>query len=325
MANRPKKLALIGAGDIAKFHIPALRASGLEIIHCASRFNSKTVEQFASTHNIKNVWRNPIDLAASHDQWDGVVISTPTSATLKLLEKVMESGKPVLVEKPVATSSTALEAYAKSSPTNVIVAYNRRHYSSVQLAQNFVSSRKMVRATMTLPENVFPKTNNPFYLIHENSVHGLDMLNYIFGPMQLEHLSNANSNNQFFGRHALLRSKTGHLISLSMNWNAPGNFTLSIDDAIERLDLIPFEKFQRYKGMNVIEPNNEYPIRRYAPNLLHSGSVFDTTPPEIKPGFFGQAYEFSRLFEGNPAKVSANLTDAYNAQLLAEQLMGSVF
>ena len=321
MTITPKKLALIGAGNIATFHVPALRALGMEITHCASSLNSTTVRKFALSHNIEEVWNNPAELAAAHSQWDGVVISATVGPTLGLLEAAAASGKPVLVEKPVALSSAKLAAYADYAPSNVIVAYNRRHYSSVKLARDFVAGRKMVRATMTLPETVSPEMDDPFYLIYENSVHGLDMLNYIFGAVQVEHVAVANTKDQFFGRHAQLRSKAGHLISLLMNWQAPANFTLSIDDGIERLDLFPFEKFQRYRGMSVIEPSDEYPVRQYVPNLLESGSVFDAAPADIKPGFFGQAREFAGLFNGETPKIGASLTDAYNAQLLAEQLM----
>jgi hypothetical protein len=71
----------------------------------------------------------------------------------------------------------------------------------------------------------------------------------------------------------------------------------------------------------VVEPSDEYPVRQYVPNLIESGTVFDTSPLGIKPGFFEQAKEFSALFEGEPATIGATLSDAYNAQLLAEQLM----
>jgi len=36
-----KKLAIIGCGNIASFHVPALRAAGMDVAHCASSLNSK--------------------------------------------------------------------------------------------------------------------------------------------------------------------------------------------------------------------------------------------------------------------------------------------
>lgn len=321
MVSPKKRVALIGAGNIANFHVPALRAAGLEVAHCASSINSKTVDSFALKHNINHVWNDPIKLLESYDLWDGVIISASVNSTLELLKEAIKSSKPILVEKPVALKSVDLINYKNHAPSNVLVAYNRRHYSTVALACKFVSDRNMVRATMTLPENVSSEMQDPYYRIHENTVHGLDMLNYIFGGVVIEHVSNIDTNNNFFGRHALLRSKLGHLISLLMNWKAPTNYSLSIDDSIERLDLLPFEKFQKYHGMKVVEPSDEYPVRQYVPNMIGSGSVFDGLPTEIKPGFLGQAKEFASLINGGVPRISATLTDAYNAQLLAENLI----
>ena len=316
-----KKIAIIGCGNIAGFHVPALRAAGLDCVHCASRLNSESIDQFAKDHAINNVWADPKKLAAAHDEWDGVVISAAVAPTLELMEIAASSGKPVLVEKPVAASSDRLAAYSSTSPSNIIVAYNRRHYSTVQVARRFVSDRKMVRATMTLPENVSTDFETPYFLVHENSVHGFDMLNFIFGGLTIEHVSTASSDNPYFGRHAILKSRDGHIVNLAMNWKAPANFTLTLDDAEERLDLFPFEKFQLYKGMKVIEPSDEYPVRQYVPNQVSSGTVFDGMPSDIKPGFLGQSREFADLIEGKAPSIGANLTDAYNAQVMAEKFV----
>ena len=94
------------------------------------------------------------------------------------------------------------------------------------------------------------------------------------------------------------------------------------NDAKHRLDLFPFEKFQLYDGMKVIEPSDKYPVRQYVPNEVDSGTVFDNMPPQIKPGFLGQAREFSGLIDGKLPTVGANMADAYNAQVIAEQILG---
>ena len=56
---------------------------------------------------------------------------------------------------------------------------------------------------------------------------------------------------------------------------------------------------------------------------VDSGTVFDNMPPQIKPGFLGQAREFSNLIDGKLPTVGANMTDAYNAQVIAEQILGN--
>lgn len=319
-----KKIAIIGTGNIAYFHVPAMRAVGLDCLHCAARPHSTSTFDFANSHNIQHVWQDPQQLAAAHNDWDAIVIAAAIEPTMKLLDIAASSGKPVLVEKPVSLSTAALNDFASDAPENVIVAYNRRFYNTVQAARDFVSSRAAVRATMTLPDNVSADQDDPYYLVHENSVHGLDILNFVFGPLSIEHIAHANEAAPYFGRHVLLRAEAGHFVSLSMNWRAPANFTLSIDDAAERLDLFPFEKMQRYAGMDVIEPSDEYPVRQYVPNMIESATVFDAAPADIKPGFFGQYSEFARLIDGHRPCIAANLNDAYHAQKLAENIVGGL-
>ena len=47
-------LAIIGCGNIAKYHIKAFNYLGLKIEHCASKLNSKRVNKFARKYNIPN-------------------------------------------------------------------------------------------------------------------------------------------------------------------------------------------------------------------------------------------------------------------------------
>lgn len=318
-----KKIAIIGCGNIAEFHIPALREAGLECVHCSSSLNSKTIDQFAARHKIDKAWTDPKKLAMAKDQWDGMVIAASVEPTLDLLKIVARSGKPVLVEKPVATSSERLAEFSTQSPSNIIVAYNRRYYNTVQKAREFAANKMNLRAIMTLPENVSSEFRDPYFLVHENSVHGFDILGFIFGKVSVEHVATASADNPYFGRHVILKSSAGHLINLIMNWKAPSNFTLSLDDAKHRLDLFPFEKFQLYDGMKVIEPSDKYPVRQYVPNQVDSGTVFDNMPPQIKPGFLGQALEFKNLIDGKLPTIGANMTDAYNAQVIAEQILNN--
>ena len=321
---KKKRLAIIGGGKTASAHIRAFLQAGLEFKHCAARPDSKNIIQFASRHRIENVWKNPEKLVLAHNEWDGILIATAIAPTLKLLKLAAASGKPVLVEKPVSTSSYLLSEYSLKSPKNVIVAYNRRHYSTIQAARDFVINRLKVRATMCLPENILSHPENKTRLIQENSVHGIDILSYIFGPLKIEYITTSSKYDRLFGRHIILRSSKGHLISLAMNWCAPDNFSLIIDDGEEQFSLIPFEKYQHYKGMDIIPPSDKYPVKQYVPRLISSGTVFDHTPIDLKPGFLSQSKEFYDLLNGKKFRVGANLTDAYNAQKLAENFLNII-
>ena len=123
----------------------------------------------------------------------------------------------------------------------------------------------------------------------------------------------------YAGRHVTLRSARGDLCNLTANWNAPANFSLAFDVGAERFQLRPFEVGATYRGMEVVEPTPEVPIRRYQP--VCTGTVL-ADASNGKPGFVAQATALRRLVEGTPpGPESATMDDAYEAVALVETLV----
>ena len=83
----------------------------------------------------------------------------------------------------------------------------------------------------------------------------------------------------------------------------------------------PFEQCNIFKGMEVIEPTEKLPLRRYIPKKIESVSSFPTHDNLIKPGFYEQAMEIKSLLEGEEPKISASLYDAYIAQKLLRNIL----
>ena len=137
-----KKIAIIGSSKISEYHIAALKLAGIEISHCAASLNSSTITSFAKKNNIRNVWLDPLKLAAANNKWDGIVIATALDATVKLLEIAAHSKKPILVEKPVSLSSKILYNLKNRLPKSILVGFNRRFYKTVNTARDFVVKKK---------------------------------------------------------------------------------------------------------------------------------------------------------------------------------------
>ena len=57
-----KRLAVIGTTQIAKSHVDAARKAGFDVCHVAGSKNSFTVDGFAASNSIRNVWKDPIGL-----------------------------------------------------------------------------------------------------------------------------------------------------------------------------------------------------------------------------------------------------------------------
>lgn len=122
--------AVIGGGFIGPVHVEALRRIGVEVVGLlGSSFDRayRTAERLA----IPCVYRDFDELLG--DERVGVVhVASPNVHHFEQARRVLESGRHVLCEKPLATSAretAALRALAESRPAQAAaVNYNVRYY-----------------------------------------------------------------------------------------------------------------------------------------------------------------------------------------------------
>ncbi len=319
-------LAIIGCGNIAKYHIKAFNYLGLKIEHCASRLNSARVNKFARKYNIPNIWKDPIKLARSSNNWDAIILCSSTKSLSKILDILIKQKKPILVEKPVSIGTSYLKKFSLSYPKYVNVGFNRRYYNTVAEAKKFIKQSKgQIFSTMKLPESVKRSSIklNRFNKIFDNSVHGLDLLRFLFGDLEIIYNKKIKLNNFDSGRVVLLKSKKNHLCNIIFNSNSPDNFSLEIENGSKRFLLKPFENYVIYKGMKIIQPNKKYPLKSYTPKIIEKNNVFSSLSKNknLKPGFLEQTEDFLRLILHKKVKKSANLQDAFEAQKLLKKIM----
>lgn len=319
-------LAIIGCGNIANYHVRAFNRLGLKINHCASKLNSTKVYKFAKKYNISNIWKDPIKLARSSNNWDGIILCSTTKSLSNILDVLINQKKPILVEKPVSIGTDYLKKFSSTCPKFVNVAFNRRYYNTVVKAKEFIEqSRGQILCSMKLPESV-KKNNiklNKFSNIFDNSVHGIDILRFLFGDLEIINNTKIKLNNFDSSRIVLLKSKKNHLCNVIINSNSPDNFLLEIENGSKRFLLKPFEKYEIYEGMKIIEPSKKYPLRSYIPTIIEKNDVFSTLSrnKDLKPGFLEQSEDFLRLILGKKVKRSAKLLDAFEAQKLLKKIM----
>ena len=147
------KLALIGTGHIADFHVPALRNAGFEIIGCTGNIDSKTAPEFAKKHKIANLYNGTRDLSKNSEDWDGLVIAVTVENTIEVLNDFLIFKKPILVEKPISLTPENFDNF-KGIKSPVQVAYNRRFYSTIQRAKKFIEENSPCLIKMELPEQI---------------------------------------------------------------------------------------------------------------------------------------------------------------------------
>lgn len=320
------KLAIIGCGNIANFHVKSFKKLGINFAHCASSLNSKTLPQFANNYKIKNLWNNPLKLAEASHLWDGLVLCSDVKATSGLLNILIKQKKPILVEKPVSIGTNYLKKFKSANYELIQVGYNRRFYPTIKKAKEFIdASKDKILCKMILPEKMKYNKNiyKKFKGVFENSSHGIDILHFLFGELKIKFISKLKLNSYDSGRSVILSNRNNHTCILIINSNSPDNFSLELEDGNQRLLVRPFEKLQLYKGIRKEEPTKEYPLKKYLPNLIESKNIFefDKKIKDIKPGFYYQSLNFLNLILTRKNNMGANLKDAYKAQKLLEDIM----
>mgnify|MGYP000241416083 FL=1 len=153
-----------------------------------------------------------------------------------------------------------------------------------------------------------------------NSTHGLDLINYITGGLTIESVYAVGVAGDKQGKVLIARSQMGDLCSVSANWNAPANFSLTIDRGDERFELRPLEIGALYRGMEVVSPTPETPMRTYKP-IKVAEFVSSDDNSTLKPGFLGQYQALMNKIQGKHSDVAATLHDAKIALQFAEALI----
>jgi predicted dehydrogenase len=315
-----KRLAIIGTTDIAVAHLNASRAVGFDVVHIAGSPQSATAPKFAKTHGIGKVWDDPMVLAADKDAWDALIIASSTESMIGLVAVAAKTGKPVLAEKPIGYTSSSLDSLLPGT-RNVVVGFNRRFYASVQEAKRFIASGAPCLLHLELPESVQVDSKTGIQDVSRvatNSTHGFDLINYVTGGLTIESVYSVGSAGDNRGRVLIAKSKRGDLCSVSANWNAPANFSLTIDRGNERFELRPLEIGALYRGMEVVPPTVETPLRTYKPIKVTNFAPNDRA---LKPGFLGQSQALLNQIDGKHSDVAATLHDAKIALQFAEALI----
>lgn len=317
-----KAIAIIGTGKIAGFHVKALQEVGLNVEHVASSLASKTCKSFAKQYSIRKCWNNPLELINEGD-WDALVILTPTESTLATLQNAMEFDRPILVEKPITHDSRALKNL-NIHRKDVMVGYNRRFYPEIQKLKEIISKTTTVNLFVEIPEKIpeiLLDKRKTFYPVFQNSVHVLDLIQFLVGTLKLESRMESEKLRGVSHISALLKSDKGHDVNLLFSFNAPTNFSITVDVGIDRYILRPLEEINIFSGISIIEPNEKKPYREYKPNLV-SSMRSDPMEYKLKPGFFLQALAFRNLVDGKSNENFATLESTYDLIVLTEKILG---
>jgi predicted dehydrogenase len=298
-----KKVSIIGTTRITSHHIIAARKAGFQIFSIsATRENSKYLVSLAKKNNIKKKffsWKECINQSLKFDKKISFIITAPTVKNKSLLDYILKFNSKILIEKPIFENFYEFQNLKKNKK-NIFVGYNRAFYRNIIYLKDKIKNKKNLNVICNIPE-----INKSF--ISSNSCHIFSILYYLFGNLFLK---KKNINKNYI--NVSLNSKSAE-INIFFNFRASENFSVKIYDKEKIYKLSPIETLNIYKGMKVLNINNQNfyePIKVYNKTLKSN---------KIKPGFLEQYLAFSKFIDNG--KVFNDIKFAEKIQKLIFEIL----
>jgi UDP-2-acetamido-3-amino-2,3-dideoxy-glucuronate N-acetyltransferase len=137
-----KKICVIGAGRWGKNHVATL--NDLEQLAAVVDSNTGTLQWFTNKYpNIKTHLNLDEALKANYDAY---TLATPAETHFELAKKILEHKKPVLVEKPIALSSTEakeLKRVAENNNTTLMVGHVMLFHPAIVKIKELIQADKI--------------------------------------------------------------------------------------------------------------------------------------------------------------------------------------
>ncbi len=194
------KWGFIGCGDVTeKKSGPAFsKIEGSTVVAVMGR-NEEKVKDYAKRHNIKKWYTDPYELV-NDPEVNAIYIATPPSSHATFAIMAMKAGKPVYIEKPMASSyedCTRINRVSEEMGVPCFVAYYRRYLPYFIKVKELVNEGKIgnvinvqIRFAQPPYDLDYNKQNLPWRVqadiagggyFYDLASHQLDILQDIFG------------------------------------------------------------------------------------------------------------------------------------------------
>jgi predicted dehydrogenase len=187
------KIAMIGAGFIANYHIKGLDAiNGVEITSvCALPISS--ARDFAKKYGIEHASDNALELASDPDL-DGVILAIPNSLHAKYAVEFLKNGKDVFIEKPLAMNQAEVEMIRTASLKSgrlVMTGHMWRFDEDINCIKKLVDSGKLGKIYKTKGYGIHEDWGPNGWFVKKDlsgggalidmGVHAIDAARYLLG------------------------------------------------------------------------------------------------------------------------------------------------
>ncbi|WP_226575072.1 Gfo/Idh/MocA family protein [Acuticoccus sediminis] len=198
------RLGLAGAGLIGSRHAEAIAVAEGAVLAAVADPSEAVGRPVGEKHGVP--YLATLDELIARDDVDAVILATPNQVHVEGGLACVAAGKPVLVEKPLATDlaeARRLVEAAEAAGVALAVGHHRRHNPLMTKAKELVDEGRLgtiasVQATTWFmkPDDYFEtpwrrkKGAGPVYL---NLAHDIDLLHMLCGPVTTVHAMESNA------------------------------------------------------------------------------------------------------------------------------------
>ncbi len=192
------KIGIIGAGNIAEFHVKAVQSLSNTLLMGISGSNMQKVKTLSRKYSC-SAFSSTTDLLKSPDI-DVVIIATPSGVHSESAIEAAYHGKHVLCEKPLDISLAKIDAMIKAhekNNTRLGGVFNYRFYEVVKILKETVDSGRfgvITNASVFIPwwrDDEYYKNSwrgtwalDGGGALMNQSIHMIDLLQYMMGPLE---------------------------------------------------------------------------------------------------------------------------------------------
>ncbi|GAF04278.1 Gfo/Idh/MocA family protein [Saccharicrinis fermentans] len=204
---------IIGCGDVTeKKSGPAFNKVDHSKLIAVMRRNLLKAKDYALRHHVPYYYNDAASLIASPEV-DAIYIATPPSTHAYYAIQAMMAGKPVYVEKPMASSykeCQEMNRVSKETGVPLFVAYYRRTLPGFLKVKELIESDSIgkplaVNIRLTRPANIDEQNKGWRVdrsiagggIFHDLASHQFDFLDFLFGPI-VEAQGCSSNNNHWY-------------------------------------------------------------------------------------------------------------------------------
>jgi predicted dehydrogenase len=288
-----KVLWLIGSGPMAIDYAKVLIDQKVDFVTIGRSERNATI--FADKTGIKPIMGG-LDsfLDSKPDIPQGVVVAVGVESLAETTLTLLDYGiKNILCEKPGGLNQEQINQVsdaANAHSATVLLAYNRRFYSSVEKAMQIIDEDGGVSSfhfEFTEWSHIISPLEKDLSIKHNwfmgNSTHVADLAFFLGGrPEEISCFTFGGVN--WHPRSSVFagagRSVTGALFSYQANWEAPGRWAVEILTKKHRLYFKPMEKLH---------------IQKIGSVVIEEVEIYDSLDKLFKPGLYKQTEAFLHM------------------------------